>query len=230
MRKEKGRQLSLPALVSSSDLLSAPTVFVPAVTAAAVRFAASMVASAAMRAAPTFGAATTIAVIPISTAVTRTTTTHSAIVTIAASIASIVPTEPSGLVESAAAITLPIMVDARFVEAAETAIIKPLTAEPLYRRTEVLHAPELPISAPEAAVEIERTIVGGMGEVKVIPRAYSDEHSVHEVVRSPVTIRCTSIRIIRIKSVFAHWRRIVNSVGRAYLYPNRNLGLGIHCR
>jgi hypothetical protein len=77
----------------------------------------------------------------------------------------------------------------------------------------------------EAAVEVKRTIEPRIPVVEVAPGPNADEHSVHEIAWTPVTIRCAVIRIIGIKAVFAHRRRIVITVAWPDLDAERNLRL-----
>lgn len=81
------------------------------------------------------------------------------------------------------------------------------------------------IMEPEAAVKVKRPIEPRIPVVEVAPGPNADEHSVHEIVRAPVTIRCAVIWIIGIKPVFAHRRRIVITVAWPDLDAERNLRL-----
>jgi hypothetical protein len=77
----------------------------------------------------------------------------------------------------------------------------------------------VPVTIPTTAmipvapmVPIPMTIVVAPAIIRVTveamePRAGANEHAVHEVIRSPISVRRASVRSIRVVAVGAHWRR-----------------------
>jgi hypothetical protein len=98
------------------------------------------------------------------------------------------------------------------VESAEAIVVEPT-------ETPVTEAPDKK-TAPVIRIPM----------IEVIPGANSDEDSVREVVRAPVTIRRASIRIVRIKPVVANRGRIVETVIRADSDAHSDLALRIDRR
>lgn len=66
--------------------------------------------------------------------------------------------------------------------------------------------------------------------IEVVPGADSDEDAVHKIIRAPVAVRRTAIRIVGIKPIIANRRRIVETVVRADSDSHRNLALRINRR
>ena len=121
------------------------------------------------------------------------------------------------------------------MEAAESVMEMAIAAEPVMEMTIATEAVAImeetvvtevteAIMEPEA-VEVKRPVVGRIPIVEVAPGAHADEHAVYEIVRAPVTIGRAGVRIVRIKPVFAHRRRIVNAVARPDLNADGNLCL-----
>jgi len=70
--------------------------------------------------------------------------------------------------------------------------------------------PMVPIATAIVTAAIIRVSIEAME-----PRAGSDEYSVHEVVRGPISVRRASVRSIRVVAVGAHWRRPNRHANRA---------------
>jgi len=80
-----------------------------------------------------------------------------------------------------------------------------------------VHGPAMSVPWPINRMRIIRTTVVARADisavpVRVIPRTHTNEHAVHEVIRSPVTIRRARIRIIGVVTIGAdrlnsdgHW-------------------------
>lgn len=113
------------------------------------------------------------------------------------------------------------------VEAAESVmemVVAMKAAESVMKEMVVIVKAVEAVMEPEA-VEIKRPVVGRIPVVEVAPWPNADEHSVYEIAWAPVTVGCAGIRIVRIKPVFAHRRRIVEAVARPDLDAERNLCL-----
>jgi hypothetical protein len=107
------------------------------------------------------------------------------------------------------------------VKTAEAGAAKPVViVKPAESSTEIVTVVEAAeaVMESEATIEEKGSIVYGVREVEAVPRPNADEHSVHKIVRAPVTIGRAGERIVRIKPVRAHGRRIVKAVAR----PNLN--------
>jgi hypothetical protein len=120
---------------------------------------------------------------------------------------------------------------------AEVAIAEVLEAspvEPTVLPTEVvvviaeaLEASPVTISrADPIAVPVELR----MPEVEVIPGTCADKHSLDEPFGPVIAIRRTGKWVVRIVTVGARRRRIIESVVRTDLDTNGNLGVRWHCR
>ena len=75
----------------------------------------------------------------------------------------------------------------------------------------------------EAAVEVKRPVIDRTRVIKVVPGARADKHAVHKPGGAVITVRRAAKRIIRIKTVIADWRRVVNAVSRPDLHANGDL-------
>src|SRR5215472_1957318 len=83
----------------------------------------------------------------------------------------------------------------------------------------VMLAGKVGISRPVPAV-IEHWV----GVVETIPRPGADEHAVYKIVRSPVTVRSATERIVRVVSVRTCRGNVVVAVIMADMDTERNLG------
>jgi hypothetical protein len=91
------------------------------------------------------------------------------------------------------------------------------TTEPFVTMKPVVTAPvTIPTTAmiPIAATIIAAAVVAGTVE-PMEPWAGSDEYSVREVVRAPISVGRASVRSIRVVAVGAHWGRPNRDANRA---------------
>lgn len=111
------------------------------------------------------------------------------------------------------------------VEAAEAIVEMAVAMEAVAIMEEMVVTEVMESVIEPEAVEIKRPVVGRIAIIEVAPRSNADEHSVHEICRSPVSIGCARIRIVGIKSPLTDWRRIVKTVTWPDLYADGNLCL-----
>jgi hypothetical protein len=114
------------------------------------------------------------------------------------------------------------------VETAEAGTAEPVViVKPAESSTEIVSVVEAAeaIMESEAAIEEKGPVIYGVREVEAVPRPNADEDPVHKIVRAPVTIGRAGERIVRIKPVRAHGRRVVKAVARPDLDANGNLRL-----
>jgi hypothetical protein len=132
--------------------------------------------------------------------------------------------EPAIVVETAeAGVSEPVVIaePAVVMETAEAGMAEPVViVKPAESATEIVIVMEAAeaVMESEAAIEEKGPIVYGVREVETVPRPNPDEHSVYKIVRAPVPIGRTGERIVRIKPIRAHRRRVVKAVAR----PNLN--------
>jgi hypothetical protein len=73
-----------------------------------------------------------------------------------------------------------------------------------------------------------------MPEIEAIPRTNADKESVHEIFRSPISVGCALIRVVRVVSPITYRRATIGAVAivhnrAANLNTNCNLRMGV-CR
>jgi hypothetical protein len=64
-----------------------------------------------------------------------------------------------------------------------------------------------------------------MRVIPVIPRAGADKYAICKPLRTPIAYGSATERIVRIVAVRAYRRRVVITIVRPDLYPDRNLSL-----
>src|ERR1700722_548525 len=99
----------------------------------------------------------------------------------------------------------------------------PAVREPSAIEASTIEAPTIK-SPVIVTTPIEAPPIEAAPEAPAVPGSDSDEQAVHEVVRSPIAIRGTSIRRVIIVAIRARRRAVaITTVTAAYPNPHRNL-------
>lgn len=216
--------MSLVTAVSTVTVSAATAVTVSAIVAATVEAATSAgsMISTAEAVAPESSIATESALVP-----TESVACECALVTAESAIV-----DESSFVATESAIVYETI-------AAESAIMEVTASEATVRKTAIEGA-ESPIMVKESAIVAAPEC--RMRVVPVVPRSHTDEDSIDEIVRSPITVWRAGVRSIRIVAKLANrWRTvgiirtIHRTIGRrtivwSNLHSERNLSLGIKRR
>jgi hypothetical protein len=76
-------------------------------------------------------------------------------------------------------------------------------------------------------MSIEATPIEATPEAPAVPGSDSDEHAIHEVIRSPIAVRGASVRRVIIVPIRARWRAVGITTVTAYSNSHRNLCMRI---
>jgi hypothetical protein len=130
----------------------------------------------------------------------------------------------ASIMEAVATATVERITTARYVHAVETIVTVESAAIPV---TPVATAAAIATMIPIATTIVTAAIVG-----VTVPRAGTDEYSIHKVIRSPVAVRCARVRRVRVVAVGAyrrptdrdsHW-----SYSNPHSHPNLRARNGAH--